>query len=76
MISPTRHLPNARKDQWSFDIQREISRGASLDLQYVGSHTQNLDRSFFNNTPQPGPGPSTRAGRARSSRAGASSRTI
>jgi hypothetical protein len=31
--------------------------GASLDLQYVGSHTQNLDRSFFNNTPQPGPGP-------------------
>jgi hypothetical protein len=56
MISPTRHLPNARKDQWSFDIQREISRGASLDLQYVGSHTQHLDRSFFNNTPQPGPG--------------------
>lgn len=56
MISPTRHLPNARKDQWSFDVQRELSTGASLDLQYVGSHTQNLDRSFFNNTPQPGPG--------------------
>jgi hypothetical protein len=57
VISPTRHLPNARKDQWSFDIQRELSTGASLDLQYVGSHTQHLDRSFFNNTPQPGPGP-------------------
>jgi hypothetical protein len=57
VISPTRHLPNARKDQWSFDIQREISPGASLDLQYVGSHTRHLDRSFFNNTPQPGPGP-------------------
>ena len=56
MISPTRHLPNARKDQWSFDVQRELSTGASLDLQYVGSHTQHLDRSFFNNTPQPGPG--------------------
>jgi hypothetical protein len=57
IISPTRKLPNARKDQWSFDIQREITAGTSLDLQYVGSHTQNLDRSFFNNTPQPGPGP-------------------
>ncbi|MEN3339510.1 MAG: hypothetical protein V7647_3186 [Acidobacteriota bacterium] len=57
MISPTRKLPNARKDQWSFDIQRELWRGAALDLQYLGSHTSHLDRSFFNNTPQPGPGP-------------------
>ena len=24
MISPTRDLPNARKDQWSFDVQREL----------------------------------------------------
>jgi hypothetical protein len=57
MISPTRQLPNARKDQWSADAQRELWPGAALDLQYVGSHTRNLDRSFFNNTPQPGPGP-------------------
>lgn len=56
MISPTRHLPNARKDQWSFDVQRELARGTALDFQYVGSHTQHLDRSFFNNTPQPGQG--------------------
>jgi hypothetical protein len=57
MISPTRHLPNARKDQWSFDIQRELGPGTALDLEYVGSNTSHLDRSFFNNTPQPGPGP-------------------
>jgi hypothetical protein len=56
VISPTRHLPNARKDQWSFDIQRELMSGTALDLQYVGSHTQNLDRSFYNNSPQPGAG--------------------
>jgi hypothetical protein len=56
MISPTRKLPNARKDQWSFDIQRELGSGFGLDLQYVGSNTTRLDRSFFNNTPQPGPG--------------------
>ena len=57
MISPTRHLPNARKDQWSVDLQRELWRGAALDIEYVGSNTSHLDRSFFNNTPQPGPGP-------------------
>jgi carboxypeptidase family protein/TonB-dependent receptor-like protein len=57
MISPTRHLPNAHKDQWSVDVQRELAAGTALDLQYVGSNTSNLDRSFFNNTPQPGPGP-------------------
>jgi Carboxypeptidase regulatory-like domain/TonB dependent receptor len=57
MISPTRQLPNARKDQWSADLQRELWSGAALDVQYVGSNTSHLDRSFFNNTPQPGPGP-------------------
>ncbi len=57
MISPTRHLPNARKNQWSVDIQRELWDGTALDVQYVGSNTSHLDRSFFNNTPQPGPGP-------------------
>jgi hypothetical protein len=56
IISPTRALPNARKNQWSFDIQRELWAGTALDLQYVGSHTSHLDRSFFNNTPTPGPG--------------------
>jgi hypothetical protein len=56
MISPTRDLPNAKKHQWSFDIQRELFAGTALDLQYVGSNTSHLDRSFFNNTPQPGPG--------------------
>jgi len=57
MISPTRELPNARKDQWSVDVQRELGPTAALDFQYVGSNTIHLDRSFFNNTPQPGPGP-------------------
>jgi Carboxypeptidase regulatory-like domain/TonB dependent receptor len=56
MISPTRELPNARKDQWSFDVQRELGRATALDFQYVGSNTSHLDRSFFNNTPAPGPG--------------------
>ena len=57
VISPTRDFPNARKDQWSVDVQRELGRGTALDLQYLGSNTSHLDRSFFNNTPVPGPGP-------------------
>ena len=56
MISPTRKLPSARKTQWSFDVQRELFRDVAVTLQYVGSNTINLDRSFFNNTPAPGPG--------------------
>ena len=56
MISPTRELPSARKTQWSFDIQRELWSGAVAELQYVGSDTVHLDRSFFNNTPEPGQG--------------------
>jgi hypothetical protein len=56
MISPTRHLPNARKDQWSFDVQRELWASGGLDIEYIGSNTSHLDRSFFNNTPAPGEG--------------------
>jgi hypothetical protein len=56
MITPNRNLPNARKNQWSFDIQHEILPSTLLDVQYLASRTSNLDRSFFNNTPLPGPG--------------------
>jgi hypothetical protein len=56
VISPTRVLPNARKFQWSADVQRELAAGMALDVQYLGSNTDHLDRSFFDNTPVPGPG--------------------
>lgn len=57
MITPNRNLPNARKNQWSLDLQHEILPATVLDIQYLASRTKNLDRSFFNNTPLPGPGP-------------------
>ncbi|MGI9017892.1 MAG: TonB-dependent receptor domain-containing protein, partial [Euzebya sp.] len=56
MITPNRNLPNARKNQWSLDLQHEILPATVLDVQYLASRTTNLDRSFFNNTPLPGPG--------------------
>ena len=57
MITPNRNLPNSRKNQWSFDIQQEILPSTVLDIQYLASRTKNLDRSYYPNTPQPGPGP-------------------
>ncbi len=57
MITPNRHLPNARKNQWSVDIQHEILPSTVVDIQYLASRTKNLDRSYYPNTPLPGPGP-------------------
>ncbi|MBA2604051.1 MAG: TonB-dependent receptor, partial [Acidobacteria bacterium] len=39
MITPNRHLPNARKNQWSLDIQRELFTATVLDVQYLASRT-------------------------------------
>ncbi len=53
-ISP--YLPNAAMNQWSFSLERGLWRSAGFALEYLGSHQYHLDRSFFLNTPQPGPG--------------------
>ncbi len=57
MITPNRHLPNARKNQWSADLQHEVFGNTVVELQYLASRTKNLDRSYYNNQPQPGAGP-------------------
>ena len=51
ITTPNRHLPNAWKNQWSFDIQHELWRSTVVEVQYLASRTKNLDRSFFINTP-------------------------
>jgi hypothetical protein len=43
-------------NQWSAGLQRSLWSGAAFDLSYLGSHTVHLDRSFYVNTPPPGPG--------------------
>ncbi|NWF82624.1 MAG: TonB-dependent receptor [Bryobacteraceae bacterium] len=50
------YLPNATMNQWSFSIERGLWRSAGVALEYLGSHSYHLDRSFFLNTPRPGPG--------------------
>jgi hypothetical protein len=51
------YFPLAMMNQWSFDVERGLWGGAGLDVQYLGSHTDHLDRNYYNNTPLPGPGP-------------------
>lgn len=50
------YLPNATMNQWSFSLERGLWRTAGVALEYLGNHAYHLDRSFFLNTPTPGPG--------------------
>ncbi|HEY3743835.1 MAG TPA: hypothetical protein VGL53_28515, partial [Bryobacteraceae bacterium] len=50
------YQPTGRMNQWSAGLERQLWSGAGLEVQYLGSHSYHLDRSYYNNTPQPGPG--------------------
>jgi len=43
--------------QWNLGVSRELWSNAGFELQYLGSRSIHLDRSYFNNAPAPGPGP-------------------
>lgn len=57
VITDSPYLPSATMNQWSLGVDREFWRGSAFQVQYLGSHSYHLDRSFYNNTPPPGPGP-------------------
>jgi hypothetical protein len=57
VITDSPYLPSATMNQWSLGIDRELWAGSAFELQYLGSHSYHLDRSYYNNTPLPGPGP-------------------
>jgi hypothetical protein len=61
IITPNPSLPTAYMNQWSYDIERALWHNAALDVQYLGSRSVHLDRSYFNNTPTPGPTPVAQA---------------
>ena len=48
--------PTPRMNQWSASVERQLWNGGGVELQYLGSHSYHLDRSYYNNTPLPGPG--------------------
>jgi len=47
------YLPTPRMYQWNLGVERELWKNAGFEVQYLGSHSLHLDRSYFNNTPQP-----------------------
>ena len=57
VITDNWDLKTPRMNQWSFGVEQALWRNAGLELQYLGSHSYHLDRSYYNNTPYlPGPG--------------------
>ena len=56
IVSPNPYLPTEYMNQWSADVERSLWSNAALDVQYLGSHSTHLDRSYYINTPLPGPG--------------------
>jgi hypothetical protein len=56
IVTPPAEQPTGRMNQWSAGLERQLWNGGGLELQYLGSHSYHLDRSYYNNTPQPGPG--------------------
>lgn len=50
-------FPTGTMNQWSLSVERSLWTNASVDVQYIGSHTYHLDTSWQRNTPKPGPGP-------------------
>jgi hypothetical protein len=56
IVTPPFHQPTGRMNQWSAGLERQLWNGGGFEVQYLGSHSYHLDRSFYNNTPQPGPG--------------------
>ena len=57
IVTPPASQPAGRMNQWSASIDRQLWSGGGLEVQYLGSHSYHLDRSFYNNTPLlPGPG--------------------
>jgi len=40
-----------RSYQWNLSVGEELWKGAAAELQYLGSHSLHLDRSFYDNVP-------------------------
>jgi hypothetical protein len=57
VVTPPYDQPTPRMNQWSASLDRQLWNAGGVEVQYLGSHSYHLDRSYYNNTPLPGPGP-------------------
>jgi hypothetical protein len=56
IYTPNPYLPIGSQNQWSASLEQSAWAGSAFSLQYLGSQTVHLDRSYYNNRPAPGPG--------------------
>jgi hypothetical protein len=56
VYSPNPYLPPASQNQWSASLEQSVWSGSAFSVQYIGSQTIHLDRSYYSNRPNPGPG--------------------
>lgn len=49
--TPQPHLKTQRAYQWNLDLGYQLWKGAALEVQYLGSHDEDLDRSYYDNEP-------------------------
>ncbi|MFT4111360.1 carboxypeptidase regulatory-like domain-containing protein [Silvibacterium sp.] len=49
--TPQPDLKTQRSYQWNATVGQNLWNGAAFEIQYLGSHSLHLDRSFYNNEP-------------------------
>ena len=49
--SPEPNMKTQRAYQWNADLGYQLWSGAALEMQYLGSHSLHLDRSYYDNEP-------------------------
>lgn len=49
--TPQQNMKTQRAYQWNADVGQELWRGAAVEVQYLGSHSLHLDRSYYDNEP-------------------------
>lgn len=50
-FTPEANMKTQRSYQWNLDVGQELYQGAAFELQYLGSHSIHLDRSYYDNEP-------------------------
>jgi hypothetical protein len=56
VFTPNPYLPTGSMNEWNASLQQTAWNNAAFELQYIGSQSVHLDRSYFSNRPAPGPG--------------------
>lgn len=56
VYTPNPYLPTGTMNQWNASLQQAAWTNAAFEVQYIGSESVHLDRSYYSNRPAPGPG--------------------